>query len=80
MLYLRESTSASLKMGPFVSSADGYTAQTSLTIAQADVRLSKEAVKKVNRKGLEEKKIKKGVEITPLFLFRGSIFAHCTKL
>lgn len=39
--YLRQSTAATLKIGPFVDAADGFTAETGLTIAQADVRLSK---------------------------------------
>ena len=38
---LRLNTSATIKMGPFVSSADGYTEQTGLTISQSDVRLAK---------------------------------------
>jgi predicted amino acid racemase len=39
--YLRGSTAANLKLGQFVSTTDGTTIQTGLTIAQADVRLSK---------------------------------------
>ena len=39
--YLKQSTAATIVLGPFVDSADGDTAETSLTIAQADVRLSK---------------------------------------
>ena len=41
MLYLKQSTSATLKIGPFLDNADGYTAETGLTVSQADVRLSK---------------------------------------
>ena len=41
MRYLRQSTTTTIKIGPFVDSTDGYTAETALTISQADVRLSK---------------------------------------
>lgn len=41
MIPLKQSTAVTLKLGPFVDSADGFTAKTALTIAQADVRLSK---------------------------------------
>jgi len=41
MQALKQSTSITLKMGPFVSSADGYSPETGLTITQSDVRLSK---------------------------------------
>lgn len=41
MVYLKQSTSVTLLIGPFVDSTDGNTAETALTIAQADVRLSK---------------------------------------
>ena len=41
MQYLKQSTAATLKLGPFVDDADGKTAETSLTISQGDVRLSK---------------------------------------
>lgn len=37
---LKQSTSATIKLGPFINPADG-TAATGLTITQADVRLSK---------------------------------------
>lgn len=40
-IWLRQSTAVTVKLGPFVDQADGYTAETSLTISQADVRLSK---------------------------------------
>lgn len=38
---LRQSTQVTLKIGPFVSTDDGYTPVTGLTIAQSDVLLSK---------------------------------------
>lgn len=38
---LKQSTSVSVKIGPFLDSADGNTVEGSLTISQADVRLSK---------------------------------------
>lgn len=38
---LRQSTAATLLLGPFVDSTDGDTEETGLTISQADVRLSK---------------------------------------
>ena len=41
MQYLKQSTAVTLKIGPFVDDTDGKTAETGLTIAQADVRLSK---------------------------------------
>lgn len=41
MLYLKQSTAATIKLGPFVDDSDGKTAETGLTIAQADIRLSK---------------------------------------
>lgn len=41
MLFLRQSTSVSLKIGPFLDDTDFKTAETGLTISQADVRLSK---------------------------------------
>lgn len=39
--YLKQSTAATIKIGPFVDATDGVTAETALTISQADVRLSK---------------------------------------
>jgi hypothetical protein len=39
--YLSQSTAATIKLGPFVDAADGVTAEDSLTISQADIRLSK---------------------------------------
>lgn len=39
--FLKQSTAATLKLGPFLDSIDGITAEAGLTIAQADVRLSK---------------------------------------
>jgi hypothetical protein len=41
MIWLKQSTAATLVLGPFVDSTDGFTAETALTISQADVRLSK---------------------------------------
>jgi hypothetical protein len=40
-LFLKQSTSATLQIGPLIDETDGKTAETGLTIAQADVRLSK---------------------------------------
>lgn len=40
-LWLKQSTAVVVKLGPFVDSGDGATAETSLTITQAEVRLSK---------------------------------------
>jgi hypothetical protein len=40
-LFLKQSTSATLQIGPFIDDTDGKTAETGLTISQADVRLSK---------------------------------------
>lgn len=40
-MFLKQSTAATLVLGPFVDGTDGVTAETGLTIAQADVRLSK---------------------------------------
>lgn len=39
--YLKQSTAVTVKVGPFVDATDGSTAETALTISQADVRLSK---------------------------------------
>ncbi len=39
--WLRQSTAVNVRLGPFVDDTDGKTAETGLTIAQADVRLSK---------------------------------------
>jgi len=41
MLWLKQSTAVTVKIGPFLDETDGKTAETALTIAQADVRLSK---------------------------------------
>jgi len=41
MIWLRQSTARTVVIGPFVDSTDGATAETGLTIAQADIRLSK---------------------------------------
>jgi hypothetical protein len=39
--FLKVSTAVTVKIGPFLDSTDGITAETGLTISQADVRLSK---------------------------------------
>jgi hypothetical protein len=41
MLWLKQSTSTTRRIGPFVDSTDGDTEKTGLSIAQADIRLSK---------------------------------------
>lgn len=41
MQILKQSTAITAKIGPFLDDTDGKTAETALTIAQADVRLSK---------------------------------------
>jgi hypothetical protein len=41
MQYLKADTATTIRIGPFVDDTDGVTAETALTIAQADVRLSK---------------------------------------
>ena len=41
MNILKQSTAATIKLGPFIDDTDGKTAETSLTISQADIRLSK---------------------------------------
>jgi len=41
MLFLKQSTAVTVKIGPFLDSTDGNTQETALTIAQADVVLSK---------------------------------------
>jgi DNA-binding winged helix-turn-helix (wHTH) protein len=38
---LKQSTAATIKLGPFVDATDGVTVEDGLTIAQADIRLSK---------------------------------------
>lgn len=40
-MWLKQSTAATIALGPFVDSTDGFTAETGLTISQADIRLSK---------------------------------------
>lgn len=40
-MFLKQSTAATVKLGPFVDATDGVTAKTALTISQADIRLSK---------------------------------------
>ena len=41
MNILKQSTAATIKLGAFVNDTDGKTAETGLTISQADIRLSK---------------------------------------
>jgi hypothetical protein len=41
MIFLKQSTAYTPLIGPFLDETDGKTAETALTIAQADVRLSK---------------------------------------
>ena len=41
MNILKQSTAATIKLGPFIDDSDGKSAETALTIAQADIRLSK---------------------------------------
>lgn len=40
-MWLKQSTAVTVKMGPFLDSTDGNTAETGLTLTQADIRLSK---------------------------------------
>lgn len=42
-MFLKQSTATTIVLGPFVDDTDGKTAETGLTISQADVRLSKNA-------------------------------------
>ena len=39
--FLKQSTAVTIKLGPFVDATDGSSAETALTISQADIRLSK---------------------------------------
>jgi len=39
--WLKQSTATTVKLGPFLDSTDGFTAKTALSIAQADIRLTK---------------------------------------
>lgn len=41
MYFLKQNTAATIKAGPFLDDTDGKTAETGLTISQADIRLSK---------------------------------------
>src|SRR3990172_5604737 len=41
--WLKQSTAIEIKLGPFLDETDGKTAETALTITQADVRLAKNA-------------------------------------
>lgn len=47
MNYLRQSTSATINIGPFVDSLDGDTPETSLVISASEVRLSKNGASNV---------------------------------
>lgn len=40
-MFLKQSTAVTVKIGPFVDQGDGFTPETSLTISQADIRLTK---------------------------------------
>jgi hypothetical protein len=40
-LWLKQSTNLTVKIGPFIDDSDGKTAETGLTLTQADIRLSK---------------------------------------
>lgn len=42
MRWLRQSTAFTFRAGPFLDSTDGVTAETALTIAQADIQISKD--------------------------------------
>ena len=39
--WIKQSTASTIKLGPFLDDTDGKTAETGLTISQADIRLSK---------------------------------------
>src|SRR5574343_223896 len=41
MIFLKQSTAYTAKIGPFIDDTDGKTAETGLTLSQADLRLSK---------------------------------------
>ena len=40
-MFLKQSTAYTFRFGPFLDETDGKTAETGLTISQADIRLSK---------------------------------------
>ena len=40
-IWLKQSTAVTVKLGPFIDEDDGKTAETGLTITQAEVRISK---------------------------------------
>lgn len=42
-MYIRQGTTTSLKIGPFLDKTDGFTAETGLTITQSEIKLSKNA-------------------------------------
>jgi hypothetical protein len=41
MLYLKQATAVTVKIGPFIDNTDGYTVLGALTVLQANIRLSK---------------------------------------
>lgn len=41
MFFIKQATTGTLKIGPYIDDTDGKTAETGLTITQADIRLSK---------------------------------------
>lgn len=43
MRFIKQSTSVDMTIGPFVDTADGFTAMTALTLTQPDIRLKKNA-------------------------------------
>ena len=43
-MFLKQSTAYTFRHGPFVDEDDGKTAETGLTLSQADIRLSKGGV------------------------------------
>lgn len=48
--YLKQSTASQIRvLGPFVDQTDGFTAETGLTIANTDVKLSKNGAAQVNK-------------------------------
>lgn len=49
MELLKQSTAVTLKYGPFLDETDGMTAETALTITQADVRLSKNGANMIQK-------------------------------
>uniref|UniRef100_A0A6M3L7Q7 Uncharacterized protein n=1 Tax=viral metagenome TaxID=1070528 RepID=A0A6M3L7Q7_9ZZZZ len=43
MIFLKQSTAVTVMIGPFIDDTDGKTAEVALTLAQADIRISKNA-------------------------------------